>query len=105
MVFVMSTMVLESLKKIGYYPLDLEPKVAHVVEMDGHVQYFVEVKTLMDSAGNEISIPGSSDSFKALDLDIIETRVPMALSDFKNLILSHSTALEKYILLNGKKLG
>ncbi|MEM6966653.1 MAG: hypothetical protein AAF573_17950, partial [Bacteroidota bacterium] len=100
--FVMRNMVIQSLNKIGYYPLDLEPRVAYFLEKRGHTQYFVEVKSLMDKQGNEIQTPGDEHSFKALDLDIRQTRVPISVKDYKNLILSHGTAIEKYLMFNDK---
>ncbi len=102
MAFVMRTMVLESLKKIGYYPFDLEPRVASVVEKAGHTQYFIEVTTMVDGTAEVIEAPNELEGFKALDLDIRETRVPMPLDAFKSLILSHSTAIEKYLIFNDK---
>ena len=102
MSFVMRSMVLASLKKIGYYPLDLEPRVAHVLEKSGHTQYFVEVNSLMDNQGNEIEAPNETENFKPIDLDLRETRVPIPVKEYKSLILTHGTAIEKYLMFNDK---
>ena len=100
MAYVMRTLVLECLKKIGYYPVDLEPRVAYVMEKRGHTQYFLEVKMMMDASGENIIAPNLEEPFKAIDLDIQETRVPISVHDYKSLILSHGTAVEKYLLHN-----
>lgn len=101
--FILRTMVMESLEEIGYYPMDLDPLVVDVVEKDYHTQYFVEVKNFIDANGDEIVIPNMDDNFKPLDSDVIETRVPLDLSDFQKLIHSHKKAAEKFFQLHKKK--
>ena len=105
MAFVIRSMVLASLKKLGYYPLDLEPRVAYVMEKPGHTQYFIEVKSMMDGKGEEIKAPDESENFKAMDRDIQETRVALPVDAFRSLILSHGTAMEKYLMFNDKGQG
>ncbi len=101
-IFILRTMVLSCLKKTGYYPLDLEPRIAFVVEKDAHSQYFIEVNTLVGKNGEDVLIPNQEENFRALDLGIKDTRVPVPIVDFRTLILSHRTAVEKFLILTGK---
>ena len=101
--YILRTMCIECLRKIGYYPLDAEPKVAFVLEKDAHTQYFLEVTTLIDKKGNEVKVPDPNDSFRALDRGIAETRVGIPVNEFRTLIFSHKTAAEKCMLANGIK--
>jgi len=101
-VFILRTMVLSCLKKTGYYPADLEPRIAFLLEKDAHSQYFIEVNTLVDKTGEDVLVPDQGEGFRALDLGIKETRIPLSVMDFRTLILSHRTAVEKYLILTGK---
>lgn len=87
------------LEKLGYYPMDLEPKVVHLIEKDGHTQYFLEATTLINKEGEEVKAVVPEDNFRAIALDIIETRIPLPLEDFSQLIHSHRQAVEKLNLL------
>lgn len=99
---ILRTMCLECLRKIGYYPLDREPRVAFVLEKDGHTQYFFEITTLVDSKGNDVLLP-SKGEFRPLDRGIAETRVGIPANEYRTLIFSHKTAAEKCLLANGVK--
>ena len=101
-IYILRTMVLSCLKKTGYYPLDLEPRIAFVVEKAAHSQYFLEVNTLVGKDGEDVLVPDQNEGFRALDLGIKETRIPLSVMDFRTLILSHRTAVEKFLILTGK---
>jgi len=98
--FILRTMVLESLEKIGYYPMDTEPTVIEVFEKAGHTQYFVEIKTFIDATGNEIVIPNNEDNFKSSNRDIIETRFALPTKEYESLIHAHKKAAEGYLKAN-----
>ena len=98
-IFVLRTFVMSCLEKLGYYPMDLEPKVVHLIEKDGHTQYFLEATTLINKEGEEVKAVVPEDNFRAIALDIIETRIPLPLEDFSQLIHSHRQAVEKLNLL------
>lgn len=95
--YVLRTMVMESLKNLGYYPLDIAPKIVEFVEKSGHTQYFVEVTEFIDANGERVLAPDTTKKFKALDSDVIESRIPLMVSDFEQLIHSHKSALKKYL--------
>lgn len=101
-IFILRTMVLSCLKKTGYYPLDLEPRIAFVMEKEAHSQYFIEVNTLVGKNGEDVLVPDQNEGFRPLDLGIKETRIPLSVMDFRTLILSHRTAVEKFLILTGK---
>ena len=101
-IFILRTMVISCLKKTGYYPFDLEPRIAFVMEKDVHSQYFIEVNTLVGKNGEDVLVPDQEEGFRALDLGIKKTRVPVPILDFRTLILSHRTAVEKFLILTGK---
>ena len=100
---ILRTMCIECLRKIGYYPLDAEPRVAFVLQKDAHTQYFLEINTLIDREGNEVRIPNLDDNFRPLDRGIAETRVGVPVNEYRSLIFSHKTAAEKCLLANGIK--
>lgn len=93
---ILRTMVIQSLEELGYYPMDLEPFVIHTAEKPGHTQYFVWVRDFMDNRGKEVFIPRRDDGFEPLDPDVVETRVPIEVTETYKLIPSHRIAVEKY---------
>lgn len=101
-IFMLRTMVMESLEEIGFYPMDLEPIVVHYIEKDSHTQYFLEVKNMIGKNGEAISFPFPDDNYRPLDPDVVETRIPLPLVEFEKLIHSHRKAAEKFNLLRPK---
>lgn len=103
LLFVLRTMVMESLEELGYYPMDIEPNVVDYIEKDGgHLQYFIEVKHFLDSKGDDVLIPSRNDNFKPLDPDVIESRFPLPVKEFQNLIHSHKIPVGNYLLKEKK---
>ena len=101
-IFMLRTMVMESLEEIGFYPMDLEPIVVHYIEKDSHTQYFLQVKDMIGKDGEAISFPFPDDNYRPLDPDVVETRIPLPLVEFDKLIHSHRKAAEKFNLLRPK---
>lgn len=97
LITILRTMVIQALEELGYYAMDLEPFVIHTAEKPGHTQYFVWVQDFMDSKGKEVFIPNNRDGFEPLDPDVVETRVPIQVTETYKLIPSHRIAVEKYI--------
>ncbi len=96
------TLVMECIEVLGYYPVDTAPTVVAIVEKGLHTQYFLEIKEFMDSSGETVLIPNNLDSFKPLDLDVIETRIHVNVNNYRQLINSHKLPLEKFLLKSGR---
>lgn len=97
--WILQTLTLECLEATGYYPADVDPWIADVVEKsEEHVQYFFEIKEIWDKEANVIATPEPDDEFEPIDENVVVPRDKIDMLDFEEMLAdSHKRPVEFYL--------